>query len=86
MDTFTPHDTRPEAAAVQTAVLRRIPGGRKVEMAFRMSEDAWATSAAGVRERHPEYSAEDAVHAVRRMIWGDELYAAVYPTRPLLAP
>ncbi len=86
MDIGTPLDTSEDAAAVQADCYRRIPGGRKVEMMIAMSEQAWRISADGVRARHPEYSAEDAVHAVRRLIWGDALYSAVYPDRPLLRP
>lgn len=86
MDIGIPLDTSAEAAAVQTECYRSIPGGQKVEMMLAMSEEAWRVSAAGVRARHPEYSEEDAIHAVRRMIWGDALYRGAYPQRPLLDP
>ena len=50
-----------------------------------MSEDARSITFAGIRSRHPDYSAEQAHAALLRVILGDDLYLRVWPGRTLLA-
>ena len=50
-----------------------------------MSEDARQVTLAGIRFRHPEYSDDEARHALFRLTLGDDLYKAAWPGRPLLA-
>ena len=57
-----------------------------VEIAIRMSEDARRITMDGIRSRHPEYTDDEVRHAMLRLTLGDELYAAAWPSRPLLAP
>jgi hypothetical protein len=41
---------------------------------------------AGIRARHPDYTSNDVEEALARLLWGDELYRAAKPGRPLLDP
>lgn len=59
--------------------------GSGAELALELSELVWATAAAGVRLRHPEYRAREVDWAVARLRIGDELFRAAYPEAPLLA-
>ncbi len=55
-------------------------------MALRMSEEARAVTMAGIRDRHPEYTEQEARLALCRLIHGDEAFRRVWPGRPLLEP
>lgn len=79
-------DTSPEADAVQLEVYRRLGAEGRVELALRMSEEARATTRAGIRDRHPEYSEEEVRYAFFRLIHGDELFRKAWPEAPLLSP
>ena len=81
MDEFSgiPADTTPEAHAVQVEMFRRMDPADKLKMAMRMSDGARELSCAGVRLRHPEYSADQVRLAVNRLMLGDTLFAQVYP-------
>jgi hypothetical protein len=79
-------DTRPEAARIQHEIWRRMGGARRVELALQMSEEAREVAIAGVRARHPEYSADQALHALLRVQLGDALYEQAWPGRGRLAP
>ncbi len=79
-------DTAPEAARVQAEVYRRMGPERRAAIGLQMSDDARRCSEAGIRARHPEYSAADVRHALNRLLLGDPLFAAAWPTAPLLAP
>ena len=79
-------DTTPEAAAVQSEIIRRMTPGRRTQIANQMSIDARATILAGIRARHPDYGDEHAKWALFRMLVGDELFAKAWPTAPLVDP
>ncbi len=51
-----------------------------------MSEEARAVTMAGIRDRHPEYTEQEARLAMFRLIHGDEAFRRVWPGRPLLEP
>jgi hypothetical protein len=74
-----PADTTPEAALVQDEVFRRMPPGRRLEIALRLGESLLKVTAAGVRSRHPEYTEDEVRLAVIRLRLGDELFCQVYP-------
>jgi hypothetical protein len=82
----TVRDTTPEAAAVQTAIYRRMGPARRCEIAARMSVTARAVTLEGIRHRHPEYDEQQARWALFRLLVGDELYRRVWPRAPLVAP
>ena len=79
-------DTSPEAHAAQMEVDRRLGPERRLELALRMSGAARLTTAAGIRDRHPEYSEADVRWALFRLIHGDDLFRRAWPNAPLLAP
>jgi hypothetical protein len=46
-------DTTPEADAMQRAILARLSGAQRVELAWAMSETVRGIMADGLRARHP---------------------------------
>jgi len=66
-------DTTPEAREVQLAILRRLDGPTRLEMACRMSDEARAISHAGIRHRHPEWSEEQVHAALLELLLGSDL-------------
>ena len=82
----TPHDTTVDAQRAQNDVWRKLGGAKRVEIALRMSDDARSIAIDGVRARHPSYSADQALHAILRVLLGDELYQRAWPGHELLLP
>jgi hypothetical protein len=74
-----PAHTTPEAARVQDEIFRRMPPSRRLELALEMSDELRDVSAAGVRDRHPEYMEAQVRLAVIRLSLGEELFRQVYP-------
>jgi hypothetical protein len=74
-----PADTTVEAARVQAMVFRQMPAGRRLELAFEMSNSLRRIVAAGVRNRHPEYSPEQVRLAVIRLTLGEDLFRQAFP-------
>jgi hypothetical protein len=67
---MTPLDTTPAAAAVQeTAHLRLGPSGR-LTVACELSDLAHRLALSGIRQRHPEYTDEQAMAALVRLLYG----------------
>ena len=52
---------------------------KRLHMALQLSDSLRAIAAAGVKSRHPEFSAEQVKLAVIRMSLGDELFRKAYP-------
>jgi len=77
-----PRDTSEEATRVQRSVHARLGPSRRVELAFELSEQARAISIQGIRDRHPELSADDARRILLRHLLGDALFEAAWPTPP----
>jgi len=74
-----PADTTPEAARIQVEIFHRMPPGRRLELACRMSNALREVVAAGVRSRHPEYNEEQVRLAVLRLTVGEELFRKARP-------
>jgi hypothetical protein len=74
-----PADTTPEAARVQFEIYRRMQPSRRLEIALEMNTTMRELVAAGVRCRHPDYSAEQVRLAVIRLCLGEEWFRKVYP-------
>ncbi len=83
---FQPSDSSREAHQIQIRVWQQMTGSARVELAARMSSEARDVSQAGIRDRHPEYNAEQVRFALYRMILGDELFSAAWPHAALLEP
>lgn len=79
-------DTSPEAHAAQIEVYRRMGPEARVELAFRMSDSARGIAAAGIQDRHPEYSDEEVRWALFRLVHGDDIFRKAWPDAPVLEP
>jgi hypothetical protein len=79
-------DTTPDAAAVQTAVYRRMTTDQRTWAAAEMSAMARAITLENIRARHPAYDEHQARMALYRLLVGDELFRRAWPAEPLLAP
>jgi len=81
-----PGDTSGPAHARQIAAYRRMSGSDRVAVAFRLNAFARGASEAGIRSRHPEYSEEQVLMALRRLWLGDDLTRQAWPDRDLVQP
>lgn len=79
-------DTDSRALAVQAEGFRRMPPEARLRMAARMSVDVRDLTRAGIRHRHPEYSAIEIEDALCTLLLGEELFRKIFPGHPLLAP
>lgn len=81
-----PADTDPAIVELQRARYRQMTPSQKLELMAQMCDDMRAIAIAGIRGRHPGYSAEDAEAAYLRLTLGDELFRRAFPARPVLPP
>jgi hypothetical protein len=81
-----PADTDDDARAAQFRAWRRMGSARCLELAFQMSDDARAITAAGIRHRHPDYDDDQVRWALYRLLLGDATFTAAFPAAPLLPP
>lgn len=76
-----PADTSPDAWRAHVEVLRRMTGPERVARAFDLSAAARATSEAGIRHRHPDWSDEQVQDALLELLIGASLARAVRRSR-----
>jgi len=81
-----PRDTQVESHVAQMDVYRRLGATRRAQLAAQLSSDVRRLSRAGIRARHPAYTDEEVELALRRLLYGDELFRRAWPDHPLLAP
>ncbi len=79
-------DTSTEVYDRHIEVYRSMSPSRRVEIGVEMSEEAFQVLAAGIVARHPDYGRNEVEWALRRLRLGDELFRAVWPDAPLVAP
>jgi negative regulator of sigma E activity len=79
-------DTTPESHAAQMEAYRRLGEAGRARLAERLSDDVRQLARDGIRSRHPGYSDEQVELALRRLLYGDELFQRAWPASPLLAP
>jgi hypothetical protein len=79
-------DTRDEAARILLERARSLSPSQRFEEGVKLCKTARAFMRAGIRARHPEYTPDDVEEALARLLWGDVLYRAAKPGRPLLDP
>jgi hypothetical protein len=84
--TISSSDTSREAAEVQLEAWRRLGPEARVALAAQLSDEIREVSLAGIRHRHPDYTDDEALRALLRLIVGDELVRAALPGRPLVDP
>jgi hypothetical protein len=63
-------DTKPEAAAIQEAAYRHLGKIGRLKIAFELSDLVRALAQAGIRKRNPDYTAEQAIDALSRQLYG----------------
>ena len=63
-------DTSARAAAVQLALYRKAGPSGRVRVAIELSDAVRATTVAGIRRRHPEYSERDVALSFLWLVYG----------------
>ena len=79
-------DTTPDAAAVQTAIYRRMTPDQRCAIAAEMSAMTRAIALENIHGRHPAYDEHQARMALYRLLVGDDLFRRAWPGEPVLAP
>jgi hypothetical protein len=74
-----PADTTLEAARLQIEALRRMTPEQRLTQGCRMNDEARALLRAGVRNRHPDYNAEQLRLATIRLLLGEEWFQVCFP-------
>lgn len=81
-----PPDTTVDAHEQQSELYARMGGRGRVDIVYRLNQAMRRMALAGIRARHPAYSAAQVEHAYARMVLGDALVRAVWPDRELVDP
>jgi hypothetical protein len=63
-------DTSPRAAAIHLHLYRQAGPSGRAQIAVELSDAVRATTLAGIRRRHPEYSDEDVARSFLRLVYG----------------
>jgi hypothetical protein len=63
-------DTSPRAAAYQLQLYREAGPARRAQIAADLSDAVRATTMAGIRRRHPEYSEGEVAKTFLRIVYG----------------
>jgi hypothetical protein len=79
-------DTTAESHAAQLDIYRRLGATGRANLAARLSVATRELTRAGIRARHPGYTDEEVELALRRLLYGDDLFLRAWQGRPLLAP
>lgn len=64
-------DTTPDAAALHEQVYRAAGPIRRFKMALELSDLTHTFAVAGMRQRHPEYTADEATTALAQALYGN---------------
>ena len=70
-------DTTAAARRVEVEALRRLDGPTRLRMALQMSDDAREVTLAGIRHRHPHWTADEIHAELLRLMLGRDLAATV---------
>lgn len=79
-------DTTPDAAAVRTAIYRRMTPDQRCVIAAEMSAMTRSIALENIQDRHPTYDEHQARMALYRLLVGDDLFRRAWPGEALLAP
>lgn len=66
-------DTSDAASGVQLAVYRSMSPTRRLELALSMSDEVMAVTTAGIRHRHPDFTEDEVLLELHRILGHDEL-------------
>jgi hypothetical protein len=83
---YTLSDLRPEAARVQTELLRRAPSWRKMDMVGQMYQTVRVLALVGLRARYPKAPPEELRRRHADTLLGPELAARAYGDLPSKEP
>ena len=78
-------DTDKEAWLIQIECFKRMTPTERIKRAMAMTMAAREIARAGIRNCHPNYNEDQVKKALFRMLYGDDLYAEVYPNHPMVA-
>ena len=81
-----PADTSADAFEAQLVAYRGRTAQERIELALALSDEVREVGIAGIRARHPEYTEDQARHAMLLLTLGEPLYRRAWPARPLLDP
>ena len=81
-----PADTTAASHEAQLQAYRRLGAEGRARLAGRLSADTRDLTRAGIRARHPGYTEAEVELALRRLLFGDDLFRRAWPGRPLLEP
>ena len=62
-------DTTPQAAAIQLDLYRKAGPSRRAQIAVELSDAVRATTLAGIRRRHPDYTEEEVKADFLRIVY-----------------
>lgn len=71
-------DTHPKMEALQIEFIRRMPAWKKLAVVDGLNETVKALAVSGIKERHPEATAEEVHRMLAELILGAELAQKVY--------
>lgn len=74
-----PHDTDLDSTKRLFDVLRKMDISARAEMTFQLSDNLRLTVESGIRQRHPDYSAEQIKLAVFRLTLDKDLFDKAFP-------
>lgn len=77
-------DTSLDAHAAQVSAWRRMGPQRRLLLAMQMSDEIRQVALAGIRNRHPEYTEEEARFALLQHQLGYDLFVRAWPNAPVL--
>lgn len=66
-------DTSAEASRVQLDVYRAMSPARRLELALTMSDELMAVTTAGIRHRHPDFTDDEVLRELHRILGHHEL-------------
>jgi hypothetical protein len=79
-------DTAPEIAARYDAMIRALPGARRLELAAGLSSGVRALAEAGLRDRHPGASEREIQCRLAALLYGRAVAERVFKDVPSDVP
>ncbi len=78
--------TSQEAHEIQVRLYRRMTPAQRPELALRMSDDVRRVAAEGIKQRHPGLLGARCPTGSRRILYGKDAAAKVWPGEPVPSP
>ena len=75
------NDTSLAAAAIQYDILRKMSAERRTMLMAEHCNAMYQNTLAGIRDRHPEYTDQEARLSMAKMILGEDLFREAYGRR-----